>query len=87
MTAIQDISDERERQLAKGWDAKHDDLHGNSELAIVAASVALHRTNHELDPLPYDWGITYKHDNDRRRQLLIAAALLVAEIERIDRLS
>jgi len=87
MSALNDISKERERQLTKGWDAEHDDGHGDGRLAGVAGLVAIHGSPFEDDIQPdlFDWGIVSKWNGDRRRQLVIAGALIVAEIERIDR--
>lgn len=86
--SIHDIMAERAVQISRGYDSKHDDNHPDQSIALVAALVA--------DPFPswaYDEGngwpegtaahIINKHK--RRRQLVIAAAMLVAEIERLDR--
>ena len=70
---------ERVMQQTKGYDAKHDDEHGDNELADAAAAI--------LDHTGDDWGIYEKHQNDRKRQLVIAAALIVAEIQRLARAS
>lgn len=79
MTAVlHDINTERERQLLKGFDAQHDDKHGDEQLLYNARCL--------LSEEPDDWGLFYKHKQDRRRQLVIAATLIVAEIERMDRL-
>jgi len=87
MSAISDISKERERQLSKGWDSNHDDHHNDGRLAGVAGLVAINKTpfQDELQSDLDDWCIVHKWKDDRRRQLVIAAALLVAEIERLDR--
>ncbi len=79
---IQEIKAERIRQITEEeWDQDHDDgvnIHG--ELAHGAACYA----SRARLTWPWDSGDKrYKHP--RRRRLIIAAALLVAEIERIDR--
>jgi hypothetical protein len=92
MDSVNDILDEvrgeRERQInAEGYDSAHDDAHDRGELAIQAAELCVDGTDAQLDTsltMPC-WGVTEKHRGNRRRQLVIAAALMVAEIERIDR--
>lgn len=86
---LSDIHEERARQVnLEGYDAKHDDGHDRGELAIQAAELCVDGTDARLDKelvsMPC-WGVTEKHRGDRRRQLIIAAALIVAEIERIER--
>lgn len=88
---LTEIADERGRQIAKGYDPLHDDAHTDDALADAAAYLA-----HSEEWRPYDDGgptfpdwaehIAAKWNHDRRRQLVIAAALLVAEIERLDRI-
>lgn len=78
--ALWDIRAERQRQVdEEGWTAEHDDSHGNEELARGAACYAL--GNAALWP----WSISWWKPTDRRRDLVKAGALIVAEIERIDR--
>jgi hypothetical protein len=90
VTAFDRINAERERQCANGDDAQHDDQHDDQSLARCAALIA--------DPFP-NWAynedsawpdgeaahIRKKYKGDRQHQLVVAAALLVAEIERLDR--
>jgi hypothetical protein len=76
MAVIDEIAAERDRQLAKGWTPNHDDQHTAGE--IIDAP---------------DWGAVARLDvatsiatpHERRRLLVQAAALIVAEIERLDR--
>ena len=94
MTPIEEIAAERERQkTVEGWTAEHDDEHDDDDLAIAAACYALpdrirrivifDRTLLErIWPWSKDW---WKPKRDRRRQLVKAGALIVAEIERLDR--
>lgn len=94
-----DVLAERRRQSAEeGYDARHDDAHTGGELvgaAIAAAAapeavyVIAGQGESGMKPVwPHDWdpahwqGIAAK---PRRRRLVIAAALLIAEIERLDR--
>lgn len=75
---------ERKRQItAEGFGRLHDNRHVHHELAGAAACYAL---GSKLNwPATWDdrW---WKPSPDRRRNLVKAAALLVAEIERIDRM-
>lgn len=77
MSVIQEIEAERQKQIAKGFTALHDDQHWNQELEYVALDI--------LRGWRDSWGVRERHIGDRRQQLLIAAALIVAEIERRDR--
>lgn len=72
--AERSIAAERAKQRAQ-FDADHDDAHDDGMLAVVAGDLIASRD----DP----WGLTAKHDD--RERLVVAAALLVAEIERLDR--
>lgn len=92
--ALTDIADERKRQVEQeGWSADHDDAHYNGELAEAGGCYALYGSHEahgdfsEKPPVewPWDWG--WWKPKDRRRDLVRAAALIVAEIERLDRLS
>ncbi len=92
---------ERLRQIQEeGWSAEHDDEHRDGELADAAACYAASEdifrvcTEEELEREPQiiarivwpwadEWDKRTKHD--RRRRMIIAAALLVAEIARLDR--
>ena len=84
-----EVQAERDRQIAKGYDAAHDDEATEGQLAEVAGMVLLSRhavhgalleSRAAADYILSKWG------EDRRKQLLIAAALLVAEVERLDRM-
>ncbi len=85
MTVIKEIKKERQRQIVKeGYDKWHDDFEwGEGELAHAAACYAYSHVE-EL-PWPWEKESDKRKKHTRRRQLVIAAALLVAEIERIDR--
>jgi hypothetical protein len=80
------IRAERERQIAsEGWTAEHDDQWLNGELATAAAYYALpaEAGTPPLWPWACEWNKKEKHN--RLRQLVIAGALIVAEIERLQR--
>lgn len=84
---IAEIAAERRRQVeAEGWTPEHDDAHTRGELAFAAVCYAdpLYRER-EQAPLKWPWDARCWKPKDRRRDLIRAAALLVAEIERLDR--
>jgi len=91
-TALEDIAAERQRQIeAEGWTPEHDDQHTNSEMAFAASCYAyeagLSPSDRGIDNPPPDWPWDEKwwKPTDRRRDLVKSGALIVAEIERIDR--
>jgi hypothetical protein len=92
---IRAVAVERLRQMeSEGWSREHDDEHTDGALAIAAACLAVAGTDaHVAYPELADdseradiWGLVEKHGHDRQRNLIIATALLVAEIEREMRL-
>lgn len=80
-----DITAERHRQIEKnGYDYFHDDEHTNNELVDAALAFAYS----EQDFWPWgleSWKKVLAHNHSKRDMLVRAAALLMAEIERIDR--
>lgn len=90
-----EIHDERCRQIVKeGWTTGHDDAHHDSgDLARAAAAYAWHasatervrRTRADDPPPSWPWDVKWWKPKSRRRDLIRAAALIVAEIERLDR--
>lgn len=83
--AAADVLAERRRQIeTEGWTPEHDDLHSTQELAFAAACYA---TADAGDPPPavWPWRLSWWKPTDRRRNLVKAAALILAEIERLDR--
>lgn len=86
MSAIQEIAAERRRQIeAEGWSEKHDDKHGLGELAVAAACYT-RGTKWFGAEYVWPWSDTWWKPKDRRRNLVRAGALIVAEIERLDRI-
>lgn len=89
LDAIADVVSERTRQiLDEGWTPEHDDAHSEGELARAGASYALmafspHKLNRS--PASWPWKSRFWKPTTSRRDLVKAAALIVAEIERIDR--
>lgn len=90
MTALEDIAAERQRQIAaEGWTPEHDDKHVNGELAGAAVCYALTAVKHwgalGATKQFWPWSPDWWKPNYNRRDLVKAAALIVAEIERLDR--
>lgn len=85
--AILDVISERHRQRAiEGWTSDHDDAYQNSELADAAACYAIHAHNQGVStPAHWPWSPDWWKQLGPRRDLVKAGALILAEIERIDR--
>ncbi|EMX7707909.1 hypothetical protein AAHN18_003020 [Salmonella enterica] len=84
--ALRDVIAERQRQISvKGWTPEHDDTYIGCELAAAAISY--------IEPVeaenywPADWHDGSFRPSDYRRNLVKATALLLAELERLDRIS
>ena len=97
--ALRDIVAERCRQIeAEGWSPLHDDEHGKGEMARAAAIYAMPPDYREIEegrvgvhdftpprPRLWPWSRSWWKPSNRRRDLVKAGALIVAEIERLDR--
>ncbi|MHC0506361.1 hypothetical protein [Achromobacter aegrifaciens] len=86
--AARDILAERQRQIcAEGWTPEHDDAHADEQLALAAACYALPQGDYEIPDPPefWPWDASWWKPGDRRRELTKAGALVLAEIERLDR--
>lgn len=85
--AILDVISERQRQRSiEGWTSEHDDAYQNSELADAAACYAIHAHNQGFStPAHWPWSPDWWKQSGPRRDLVKAGALILAEIERIDR--
>lgn len=84
-----EVLQERERQVSEeGWSAAHDDAHTDGSLARAAAAYALSAAGVES---PDVWPASWDRQWDKRgkhaamRKLEIAAALLLAERDRLKR--
>ena len=96
-SAITDVLLERQRQIDKeGFELKHDDEHDAGELAGAGAAYALFAANtlhpysqgdgFDGEPPPgWCWDEKWWKPKTPREDLVRAAALIVAEIERLDR--
>lgn len=88
--AVEDVLAERRRQIeGEGWTPEHDDEHDAEELAQAAASYALWSASlydSAFEVWPGLWDRNWFKPTDPRRDLVKAAALIIAEIERLDRI-
>ncbi|MBO8135539.1 hypothetical protein [Dickeya fangzhongdai] len=93
--AVRDVIAERQHQItAEGWTPEHDDEHVGFEMSFAAATYILHIaqsyggqpykhiTPSEIWPWDLKW---LKFAPGPRRSLVKAAALILAEIDRLDR--
>lgn len=87
--AASDVLAERQRQVtAEGWTPEHDDEHCNGELAMAAVCYinetgTVNRNGGK--PWGWPWAASWWKPNTRRRNMVKAGALILAEIERLDR--
>jgi len=88
--ALDDIAAERHRQIeAEGWTPEHDDDHTSGQIAGAAACYALTAVAHwgagpAIEHL-WPWSRAWWKPKDKRNNLVRAAALIAAEIDRLDR--
>lgn len=87
--ATADVLAERKRQVtAEGWTPGHDDEYEHGELADAAGCYALSSELFDCagePPRPWPWPDEWWKPTNRRRDLVKAGALILAEIERLDR--
>jgi len=91
--AIQDVLAERNRQIeGECFSSARDDTYINGELAKAGGCYALASTYYHSDPFSavvtvWPWADEWLKPTTPRRDLIKAAALIIAEIERLDRLN
>lgn len=92
-TPIELLADERKRQIeVEGYTAEHDDGYDHDEAAFAAACYSLPEGFREFryngTPFSWHWDSEWwkPTPDDRIRELVKAGALIVAEIERLQRL-
>ena len=94
--AIEDVIAERQRQIkVEGWTAEHDDEHDPGELAAAGAAYAINAADQlhpqsqgdggNEPPSCWPWGRKWWKPKTARRDLIRAAALAIAEVEKMDR--
>ncbi len=99
---VDEIAAERLRQVEQeGWTAEHDDAHIEGQLSRAASHYAAHASAYSrvfsdvtlavyriCEPVPsWPWLRGWWKPTTPRRDLVKAAALIVAEIERLDRIA
>lgn len=96
---LEEIAAERKRQVdVEGWTPEHDDGHYDNDLATAAACYATphrafrseQRAGRAYEPFTayvdlWPWQDKWWKPKTRREDLIRAGALIVAEIERLDR--
>lgn len=90
--AARDVLAERQRQItAEGWTPEHDDQHDAGDMAAAAACYALHAdaglilASQRTRPAHWPWDRKWWKPGPTRRMLEKAGALILAEMERLDR--
>jgi len=90
--AAADVLAERQRQVsAEGWTPEHDDEHSKGDMAMAASCYAAQayyvpdEAKKRTCPGHWPWAFEWWKPCDTRRDLVKAGALIVAEIERLDR--
>ncbi|HHZ1058096.1 TPA: hypothetical protein ACV882_006521 [Pseudomonas aeruginosa] len=80
-----DVQAERRRQITtEGWTPEHDDLYCAAELPRAAAAYILNGANDEA-PAIWPFSAKWWKPRDARSNYMRAGALILAEIERLDR--
>lgn len=91
--AARDLLAERARQITHGWTAGNDDMmHAKGEIATAAGLYALYahapaNNANEYAPPHWPWHPTWWKPTTPRRNLEKAGALVLAEMERLDRVT
>ncbi len=91
--AARDVLAERQRQIeVEGWTPEHDDMNGDGQMAVAAGYYALAcGYPHERDigrgqvPSYWPWEPSWWKPRTKRENLVRSGALVLAEIERLDR--
>jgi hypothetical protein len=86
--ALIDVMNERDRQHnEEGWTPEHDDQHSRGELATAAACYALCIWTAPVGDAGRFWlfDLAWWKPKSDRENLVRAGALILAEIERLDR--
>lgn len=86
--AIDVLAERQRQQSAEGRTTEHDDDHSCGEMALAASSYAQYAHRKPIAPaIPFNWPWEpeWFKQQGPRRDLVKAGALILAEIERIDR--
>lgn len=96
LSALADVVTERRRQIEmENWTPSHDDDHKNGELSAAAACYVMWAANRLAEepigmsspPAWWPWDLKWWKPKTTRSDLVRAAAVILAEIERLDRLA
>jgi hypothetical protein len=82
---ISEIAAERQHQCSLGYDEEHDDTYNNNELSDAAVCYVYAEEKDRLTDCVWPWETEFWNPKTKRENLIRAAALIVAEIERMDR--
>jgi hypothetical protein len=85
-----DVLCERRRQVQElGWTHRRDDSYKRNELSAAAACFTVYAVDRECVPAMlnwlWPWAKKWRKPRNRRKALVKAGALILAEIERLDR--
>lgn len=84
--AARDVLAERRRQVEQeGWTPEHDDQYDTGELSCAAACYAMQSDVDFGPPNEWPWSRDWWKPDGERRNLVKAGALILADIERMDR--
>lgn len=83
--AVDVIAERREQVTREGWTPDHDDLHKDGALADAARAYLMSNLDPEEPPYMWPWPLQWWKPTTIRRNLVKAAALIIAEIDRLDR--
>ncbi|MBD8654160.1 hypothetical protein IFT68_00785 [Oxalobacteraceae sp. CFBP 13730] len=88
--AARDVLAERQRQVkVEGWTPARDDEHADGQMAGAAACYAVRDITHwarsEITKTLWPWASEWWKPRTKRENLIRAGALVLAEIERLDR--
>ena len=96
---VEEVAAERQRQIeVEGWTLDHDRAHEDGNLAAAAGCYALNAADQlqpndfcydangaPTSPVQWPWDSEWWKPKGARRDLVRSAALIIAEIERLDR--
>lgn len=93
VAALRDIAAERQRQISvEGLTTENDDRYTTGDMAVAASCYAwagCERAENDVQskrlPLDWPWSAAWWKPKDKRSNLVRAGALILAEIERLDR--
>jgi len=84
MSALVDIEAERIRQLDHGFDSAHDAAHTDGSLVVAAAALLGTLRIFDREEWVARWARHMYDVHSHRELLVIAASMIVAEIDRLD---